>query len=299
MDFKGVDLNLLVAFDALMQERNVSRAGARIGVSQPAMSAALSRLRILVGDHLFTRTSTGLLPTQRARDLAEPVSQALNQIETAFIEKPHFDALKASFTFSIGMSDHPLITLLPNFVSVLSQRAPNVKLKVLTFSDRDNAVDMLDAGKIDAAVGVLPVHADRRILTKEIFTDQFVTVMNRENSASRKQLNLKQFLALSHILVSPEGDEYGIVDKKLAQMNEKRNIVMTLPSMAAAANIVAETNYISTILKGVALASPNRDKLIFFPPPIALESVGFHLIWHRRNEVHPAQIWMRNVIINT
>lgn len=296
MDFKGVDLNLLVAFDALMQERNVSRAGARIGVSQPAMSAALSRLRVLVGDHLFTRNAAGLQPTQRARDLAEPVTLALRQIEAAFIEKPHFDALNSSITFSIGMSDHPSITLLPKCVGALSIYAPKVKLKVVNFSDRDDAVAMLDAGKIDVAVGVLPIPAERRIRTKEIFKDQFVTVISRDNPASRNQLTLKRFLELSHILVSPEGDEYGIVDKQLAQLGKQRKIVMTLPHMFAAANVVAGTNYISTILEGVARASANSDKLVFFSPPVALEKIGFHLIWHSRNETHPAQVWMRNLI---
>lgn len=296
MDFKGIDLNLLVAFDALMQERNVSRAGASIGVSQPAMSAALSRLRILVGDHLFTRTSAGLQPTQRARDLAEPVAMALQHIQAAFVDKEFFDPAKASFTFAIGMADHPSVTLLPEIAKALSKQAPYMKLKVVTFSGKDVAIDLLDAGKIDVAIGVLPKHTDARIVTKEIFKDQFVTIVSRDNLASRSRLTLERFLRLPHILVSPEGDEYGVVDKKLAELNKTRNIMMTQPHMHAAAGVVAETNLISTILKGVALASSYKDKLVLFQPPINLDKIGFHLIWHRRNETHPAQEWVRGLI---
>jgi DNA-binding transcriptional LysR family regulator len=112
MDFHGIDLNLLVAFDALMNERNVTRAAARVGVSQPAMSAALGRLRTLLGDSLFARSADGLLPTPRARELAEPISQALRQLETTLISRPEFDPGKASMVFKLGLSDYPAYVLL-------------------------------------------------------------------------------------------------------------------------------------------------------------------------------------------
>ena len=296
MDFKGLDLNLLVAFDALMNERNVSKAAARVGVSQPAMSAALSRLRNLLGDHLFTRTAAGLQPTQRARDLAEPVALALKQIESAFLEKPTFEPTDASFTFSLGVSDYPAFILLPALVRSLETLAPKVKLKVSTFTDRDSAVDLLDSGTIDAAIGVPPTHAEGRIQTRPVLRDLFVTIVRKDSIAARRGMTLASFLELSHVLVSPEGDEFGIVDKVLAKNGQSRSVAMTLPHMFAAPGIVSETDYISTILKGVALASAYREKLVMFPPPVPLEEVFFDLIWHKRNEVHPAQLWIRNLI---
>lgn len=296
MNFKGVDLNLLVAFDALMAERNVSRAAARVGVSQPAMSAALSRLRNLVGDHLFSRTSAGLMPTQKARDLAEPISHALRSIESALIERPTFDPLDARFTYSLGVSDYPALTFLPKFVKALEQSAPHIKLKILTFTARDNAVDMLDTGIIDAAIGIPPTHTEGRIQSKEILRENFVTIIGRDNPAAHKKMTLTRFLSLPHILVSPEGDGFGVVDQALARLEKSRNIVMTLPHMFAAASVVAETSYISTILRGIALSSPYRDKLVLVPPPMSLPEIGFNLIWHKRNDVHAAQKWMRELI---
>lgn len=296
MNFKGVDLNLLVAFDALMAERNVSRAAARVGVSQPAMSAALSRFRNIVGDHLFTRTASGLQPTQRARDLAEPISQALGKIESVLITKPKFVPLDATFTFSLGVSDYPAFTFLPKFVKAMEQLAPNINLKAVSFTARDNAVEMLDNGVIDAAIGVPPTHTEGRIQSKEILLEKFVTIVSSDNPAARNNMTLERFLSLSHILVSPEGDEFGVVDQELARTEKSRKVVMTLPHMFAAASVVSETSYISTILRGAALSSPYQDKLVLFPPPISLKDVGFNLLWHKRNDDHAAQKWLRDLI---
>ena len=207
MDFHGIDLNLLVAFDALMSEKNVTRAAARVGVSQPAMSAALSRLRKLFGDQLFLRGAQGLLPTPRARDLAEPLSQALSPIESStVVKKPVFVPEKATFSFTLGLSDYPAFVLLPALLKALRERSPGASLIVHAFNARDHAVDLLHAGTIDAAVGVPPTHTDSRILTRPVLRDEFVTIVSKDNPAARRGMDIKTYLALSHVLVSPEGD---------------------------------------------------------------------------------------------
>src|SRR5690606_41943285 len=126
MNFHGIDLNLLVAFDALMNERNVTRAATQVGVSQPAMSAALSRLRKCFSDPLFLRSAEGLLPTPRARDLAEPIAQALRQIEYTLVKKLEFVPRHASLTFNLGLCDDPAFVLLPSLLEALQTAAPGV-----------------------------------------------------------------------------------------------------------------------------------------------------------------------------
>lgn len=296
MNYKGIDLNLMVAFDALYRERNVSRAGASIGISQPAMSAALARLRLLLDDHLFTRTSSGLQPTQRARDMAEPISMALQKVDLAFIETTTFEPAEAAFTFVVGMPDYPSTTLLPRLARTLAHLAPKVKLKVKSFSHREDAVELLDTGKIDIAIGVLPAFTDGRIQSVEIFRDDFVTIVSKDNPALSEVLDLEQFLAMSHVLTSPEGDDYGVVDEWLARQGRERKIVLTLPHMLAAVSVVAQTHYISTVLKSVAMTSPHCHHLVVLPPPIPLASVSLHILWHRRNTTHPGQHWIRDVI---
>ncbi|MBU0825615.1 MAG: LysR family transcriptional regulator [Alphaproteobacteria bacterium] len=296
MNFHGIDLNLLVAFNALMNERNVTRAATQVGVSQPAMSAALSRLRKFFGDPLFLRSADGLLPTARARDLSEPISKALLQIESTLVKKPQFVPKNASLTFKLGLSDYPAFVLLPALLQLLEKKAPGVSLNVHAFSDRDHAVDLLDAGAIDAAIGVPPTHVDGRILTLPVLRDEFVTIVANDHPAARRGMSMKNYLELQHALVSPEGELYGIVDQALAQQGKKRKLALTLPQMFAVPAIVAQTRMTATVMKRVALHSPAGRQLVLFPPPITLPEIVFDLIWHRRNDSHPAQLWFRGLI---
>lgn len=296
MDFHGIDLNLLVAFDALMNERNVTRAATQVGVSQPAMSAALSRLRQRFGDPLFLRSADGLLPTARARDLSEPIAQALRQIESMLVNKPQFVPEKASLTFKLGLSDYPAFVLLPSLLQALGKKAPGVSLNVHAFNNRDQAVDLLDAGAIDVAIGVPPTHADGRIMTHPVIRDEFVTIIANDHTVTKCGMSMKNYLALQHVLVSPEGELYGIVDQALAQQGKKRKLALTLPQMFAVPTIVAQTRMTATLMRRVALHSPVGGRLALFPPPVALPDVVFHLIWHRRSDSHPAQLWLREFI---
>ncbi|MCI1031452.1 DNA-binding transcriptional LysR family regulator [Raoultella sp. BIGb0149] len=296
MDFHGIDLNLLAAFDALMSECNVTRAATRVGVSQPAMSAALSRLRKLLGDPLFLRSAEGLLPTPRARELAEPISQALRQLEATLVRKPDFVPAEAKLTVNLGLPDYPAFVVLPALLEALAEQAPGISVNVHAFNDRDHAVDLLDAGAIDAAIGVPPTHSDGRILTRPILRDEFVTIIASKHPAARRGMNMKTYLSLPHALASPEGQRHGLVDQALAQLGQRRTLALTLPHMFALPAIVARTGMTATVMKRVALQSPAGRQLAFFPPPVALPEIVFHLIWHRRSDGHQAQKWLRTLI---
>lgn len=296
MDFHGIDLNLLAAFDALMSECNVTRAATRVGVSQPAMSAALSRLRKLLGDPLFLRSAEGLLPTPRARELAEPISQALRQLEATLVRKPDFVPGVAKLTINLGLSDYPAFVVLPALLEALAEQAPGISVNVHAFNDRDHAVDLLDAGAIDVAIGVPPTHSDGRILTRPILRDEFVTIIASKHPAARRGMNMKTYLSLPHALASPEGQRHGLVDQALAQLGQQRTLALTLPHMFALPAIVARTGMTATVMKRVALQSPAGRELAFFPPPVTLPEIVFYLIWHRRSDGHQAQKWLRTLI---
>jgi DNA-binding transcriptional LysR family regulator len=186
MDLHGIDLNLLVAFDALMTERSVTRAGARIGRTQPAMSAALSRLRALLRDELFVRSPSGLQPTPRALDLAEPLSHALRQIQRTLEFTQEFDPAASAATVTVGLSEHPTFVLLPRIVSALRTEAPKLTLRVQSFTARDEAIELLDAGKIDMAIGVPPT-ATGRILTRPLFEERFMCILRKEGPSRRAE----------------------------------------------------------------------------------------------------------------
>lgn len=297
MDLHGIDLNLLVAFDALIAERSVTRAGTRIGRTQPAMSAALARLRSLLQDELFVRGPTGLQPTPRALDLAEPLGRALADIQRTLEFTQVFDPKSSSQTFSIGLSDHPAFVLLPQLVEHLREAAPAVTLRVSSFTARDDAVAILDSGEADLTIGVPPtIPAGGRILSRPLFEERFVSIVRKGHPAAGKPLTLEVFLSLSHLLVSPESERFGLVDAALAEQGLRRRLALTLPQMYAAPILVARSDMIATIMAGVVSVSGHADELCVLDPPLRLARPRFVLSWHRRNDTHPAQRWFRDAI---
>lgn len=296
MDLHGVDLNLLVAFDALMAERSVTRAGARIGRTQPAMSAALSRLRALLADELFVRSPSGLQPTPRALDLAEPLGRALADIQRTLDYTQAFEPATSAAAFTLGLSEHPSHVLLPRLVERLRDAAPAVTLRVRSFTARDDAVAMLDAGEVDLTIGVPSNTQPGRILVRPLWEERFVSVVRREHPVAGAPLDLPTFLALSHLLVSPENERFGHVDAALAKLGRKRRLALTLPQMYAAPGVVARSDLIATLMASVVETSGHVEALLVLDPPLHLDPVRFVLSWHRRNDVHPVQRWARELI---
>ncbi|KAK1572305.1 hypothetical protein Q3G72_030439 [Acer saccharum] len=307
MDFNGIDLNLLAAFDALMAERNVTRAATRVNVSQPAMSAALARLRTLFDDRLFQRSANGLLPTPRAFEVAEPISRALRGIETVLLPAAPFDPATAAVTFKLGMSDYPAFVLLPPLLRELTDAAPGVDVDVRAYSGRDEAVALLDAGKIDVAVSIAPTVQESRIRSRPILRDEFVTLVRRDARPARAKLDMKAYLSMRHLLVRrktatawstscwptcgrPRPDAPGAGHAA---------VQVTLQHMFAVPGILHETGLAATTLRRVALHSARTGDLMIFPPPVPLPEVAFHLIWHQRNEGAPAQQWLREAVCRT
>ncbi len=296
MDLHGIDLNLLVAFDALMAERSVTRAGTRIGRTQPAMSAALARLRSLFGDELFVRGPSGLQPTPRAVDLAEPLGRALADIQRTLAFTQAFDPRSSAMSFNLGLSEHPTFVLLPRLVERLRDVAPGIVLRVRSFIARDDAVAMLDAGEVDLAVGVPPTTATGRILTRPLYEERFVCIVRHGHPAVGATWDMATFLGLSHLLVSPENEGFGHVDAALSKRGLKRRLALTLPQMHAAPELIVRSDMAATLLRGVVAASAHTAALHVLDPPLELDPIAFVLSWHRRNDGHPAQRWFRDCI---
>lgn len=296
MDLNGIDLNLLVAFDALMAERSVTRAAGRLGRTQPAMSAALAKLRSLLKDELFIRGTAGLQPTPRALELAEPLQKALADIQRTLEFTQSFDPATSNASFTLALSEHPTFVLLPALVRRLQEAAPAMSLHVRCFIDRDEAVTLLDAGEVDLAIGVPPTLPAGRILTQPLFEEKFVCVVRRDHPAAVRPLDLSGFLALRHLLVSPENERFGKVDEALKLMGCKRDLALTLPQMYAAPLLIARSDMVATLMRGVVEASGYAGELKLLTPPVELHPVPFVLTWHRRNDSHPAQRWFRETI---
>ena len=231
MDIRAVDLNLLKAFDALTTERAVTRAGDRIGLSQPAMSHALSRLRDLFADDLFVRTPTGMEPTARAREIAPLVAAAIQHIEAALNLGIGFDPAKSGGIFTAGMAEYAEVALVGRLAAAFADQAGRATLRLTPLTGAD-AAEQLDRGMIDVAVAhlnALPAHIE----SIRLLRDPFVVIARRGHPIAGQQLSVEAYAALNHILVSPRGDASGALDRILVDFGLRRRIALLVATYLA------------------------------------------------------------------
>jgi DNA-binding transcriptional LysR family regulator len=276
MDIRAVDLNLLKAFDALMAERAVTRAAARIGLSQPAMSHALSRLRSLFADELFVRTATRMEPTARAREIAPLIAAAIEHVEAALRLGAGFDPATSAATFTAGMAEYAEIALVGKLVRAFARNAPGATLRLLPASGIGIA-EQLDRGVIDVAVahvGNLPAHIDAAVLLR----DPFVVIAREGHPVASRPLSLEAYAAQNHVLVSPRGSTTGALDRILVDFGLKRRIALLVATYLA-----------------VPAALAASDLVAITPLPIDF-AMTVSMAWHRRAAGDPAQSWFRALL---
>lgn len=296
MKISSIDLNLLVALDALVEERSVTRAGQRIGLSQPAMSNVLARLRQVLDDPVLVRTSKGMVPTTRASELIGPVRKALAELEGALATHRKFEPSKAQRVFRIRAMDHTWVVLLPHVARRLASLAPGIRLD---FSPHDESTSAdLEAGAIDAAVVVGKRHGRgagfRRV---ELYDDNFDCLVRRNHPQVKRRLTLKHYVELGHVLASPSSRRGGLVDRALKKQGLSRRVHVIVPHFVAAPFVVAQSDLITTLPRGVARPFARMLDLRVFPPPIEFKGGPWFLLWHERTLRDPAHVWLREQII--
>jgi DNA-binding transcriptional LysR family regulator len=291
VNLSGIDLNLLVVFDALMAERHVTRAGERIGLSQPATSNALARLRNLTDDELFVRSGGGLHPTPVAIALAQQIQPALKQIQAALLQEQNFDPTTSDRVFTIGMTDYVEFVILPRLLEVLETTAPNVKIQVRA-GDRPYLFALLDSGKVDLICGLFP----EQIAWHEeqlLFQEQYVCVCRRDHPSIDDSLSLKDYLAASHLLVSIQEDRVGRVDKFLAERNLRRQVTLSIPHFLVAPFILARTHLVATLAERVANEFVKSQNLKILPCPLPLRGFSVFMRSHQSTRNHATHVWLR------
>ncbi|WP_019502859.1 LysR family transcriptional regulator [Pseudanabaena sp. PCC 6802] len=294
MNLTSIDLNLLVVFDALMNERQVTRAGESIGLSQPATSNALARLRNLTSDELFIRTRVGLQPTPHAIAIAQHIQPALKQIQAALSLERNFDPMTSDRVFTIGMTDYVEFVLLPSLLSLLGTRAPNIKIQVRS-GDRQHLLALLDSGEVDLICGLFP----EKVLWHEeqpLFQEKYVCACRYDRPAIGDRLTLDDYLSVSHLLISIQEDMVGRVDKILAERNLKRHISISIPHFLVAPFILSHTDLIATLAKRVANEFSTTQNLKIFPCPLPIEGFSVSMRSHRSTHNHAAHVWLREII---
>jgi DNA-binding transcriptional LysR family regulator len=295
MDIRGVDLNLLKAFDALISERAVTRAAARIGLSQPAMSHALSRLRSLFADDLFVRTQTGMEPTAHAREIAPLVSAAIEHIEAALNLGVGFDPAKSAGIFTAGMAEYAEVALVGRLAHAFAGQAPRATLRLLPLNGAD-AAEQLERGMIDVAVAHLRT-LPTAIESQTLLRDPFVVVMRKGHPLAAGPLSIEAYAGQSHILVSPRGDTSGAIDRILVDFGLRRRISLLVATYLALPAALAAADLIATVPSRTARQIAATAEIEILPLPIDL-SMTVSMAWHRRAASEPAQAWLRALLID-
>ena len=292
MNVRDVDLNLLRVFDAVLRERGVTPAAVGLGLTQPAVSNALARLRSLFGDALFVRTPAGMDPTPFARGLAEPVRQALALLESALAHGPGFDPAAATRAFRFYMSDLGQIEFLPPLIERVQREAPGVRLEAVAL-EVDDIAGALAAGALDLAVGFLPALGPP-LRRRALFRDPYMCLMRADHPI--KALTKRKFLEASHALVTYRGG-HRVVEEALERAGLARRIALRLPHFTVVPMVLERTDLICTLPARVARVFERRGKLKSLPPPVAIPTADVGVHWHERFESDPGNRWLRELVI--
>lgn len=294
MDLASIDLNLLVVFDAIMAERHVTRAGERIGLSQPAVSAALNRLRYLVKDELFIRRSDGMHPTRRAQELAVPLRQALVQIQAA-LEVKVFESATATRTFKLAINDFAASVLVPRLGERLSVEAPNVSLQILQ-ADDILGLKLLDGDVVDLAVAPFE-NAPAQFQYQQLLEPAgFLCTMRKGHPLANQPLTIELFAQTPQLLISRTGDPTGFVDEILAEVGHQRRVAFTVPSFLLAPIVLAKTDYIAVLPQRLVEMFQDKFELVSCEPPFAQKKFSLGMLWHRRLSNDPGLFWLRTTL---
>ena len=291
-----IDLNLLVHLDALLTERSVTRAAARVGIGQSAMSHNLARLRELFDDELLTRGPEGLRLTPRAVTLVEPVRTTLAQIQTLVARDEAFDPATAMRTFRFGLPDSMEILLIPTLLARLREVAPGIHLRLYNI-DPSRVLDDLDADTMDLAIGYEPlnkgqVHHKRR----KLLTETFLCMFNAEKTGMTPPISLDDYVLLPHVLTSmAQGrSARGFVDDALEKLGLRRSVALTTQRFLTVPSLVSHAPVIVTMGSRLARRFSAELGLNVSPPPVDLDEVTVSLLWHASYDHDPAHAWLRD-----
>lgn len=289
----GFDLNLLLVLDALLAERHVTRAAARLGLTQSAASHALSRLRALLGDPLLVRGPGGaMVPTPRAEALQPALRQALAHLDRALRGTPAFEPATARRTFRVATTDYGELVLLPPLIAALTREAPEVDLWAVQIPT--DPADALAAGTVDCAIGVW---RDRPwpagIYQKKLFDERFTCVVRRGHPAAKQRLTLARYVSLPHVLIAPGGRPGSFVDEALADLGKTRRVAVTVAHFLVAPHVVTASDMIVTIPARVARALAKPLRLALLEAPLELPGFTMSMVWHERAHQDPAQRFLR------
>ena len=296
---RSTDLNLLVALQAILKRRNVSRAAEDMGVTQPAMSNTLSRIRELFDDQILVRGPTGFVLTKRAQELEKKIGATLEGVAALFSAQQEFDPLKSDRVCALSVTDYAEATVVPKIIEAFGREAPNCRLSIRKIPAY-TPYEALANGDLELCIAYsVSSHAGLKVL--KLRSDRFVCIARKNHPLIGKTLSLERYLQLSHALVnpvavSPEDEFTGLVDDLLKKTGASRRVVVSIPDFHLATKVAAASDYVVTLAEGLVEVSAEKDRISVYPCPVKLHAFETNLLWHERSDSDPALRWFRRLI---
>lgn len=295
MHLRDIDLNLLVIFHQLLLDRSVSQAADNLGMSQPAVSNALKRLRTVLKDDLFVRTNKGMEPTPYAERLAEPISNVIGTLVGALNRSDDFDAATAKRRFVVAMTDIGEIYFMPRLIAALLKLAPGISL--VTMRSHTGLSEGLANGEIDLAIGLLP-DLQAGFYTRRLFQHRYVCLCRRDHPIAQQPMSRERFCEFGHIRIAAANTGHSDIEAHMKRMGLHRNIQLEVPYFIAVGHILQNTDLIATVPERFAASCIKPFGLVLLPAPIPLPEIVINLFWHARYNRDPANKWFRQLMFD-
>ena len=296
MNLRDIDLNLLVVFNQLLMDRRVSTTADKLGLSQPAVSNALKRLRTLLKDELFVRTARGMEPTPYALNLVEPMGYALDTLQNALNQRDSFDPVTSERTFTLGLTDIGEIYFMPTLMETLSRVAPRIKISTLRHNSGHLSEDMA-SGNVDIAVGLLP-GLTTGFFQRRLFKQRYVCLFRQGHPTAHNPISLAQFKSLAHVGVTSANTGHSEVDEWLTRKGIARHIQLHVPHFVAVGHILQSSDLIATVPERFAQKCAEPFQLETSPLPFKLPDIAINLFWHAKYNREPANMWLRQLMVD-
>lgn len=293
-DIRTLDLNLLKALDALLDERSVTRAAERLSLTQPAVSGMLVRLRECFDDPLFTRTQRGIIPTLRALELAQPIKSILAEV-SELLQPKAFDPATADITLKVAATDYALRAVIVPFMAALREVAPGIRVAVLPVNN-EQLTAQFERGDIDFAL-ITPDTAPAELHARSLYDEDYVCLLREGHPlAQPNALTLDSFCAQDHALVSYVGGSFsGVTDKSLAALGRSRRVTLSVCSFLVLPEILRVSDLISVVPRRLTQDLPGLSVL---PPPLKIEGFSKIVVWHERTHRDAAHRWLRELLFS-
>jgi DNA-binding transcriptional LysR family regulator len=294
-----MDVNLVVALDALLRERNVTRAAKRVGLSQPAMSHALMRLRETFNDQLLIRQGRHMALTERAAGMVGQVAVVMQELDNLFSgTRATFDASTSTRAYRIAATDYAQLLIVPHLHLMMARTAPKMSVHVTSLGESP-VVDWLRSGTLDIAIGVFPDGVPNDLCHEVLFSDRFVGMAQLGHPVARGSVDLATYSRLHHVVVAGSSLREGVVDDVISHRSIRRRIAVAVPHFGLSPHLVASTRSVATFAMRIARMFSTSLPLRTFELPFELPSIELVMTWHRRVHDAPHHVWLRQMVVES